>query len=132
MASRTGQVMGAETLTAAEALEYLLTVPDWVNNIQQDLSEHTVTLESGTRIRVSIRGGMDGEISCTSMQTCPWPKCLDHDPRKCSQTGRSWRECGLPDETETQTRTKFLVAKHEDLFPWPPEWEQELEQSRPA
>ena len=131
MTAMTKRMAGAAPPSEEAAREYAEAVTGWMESIQWHLSEHTIQMPGGPQFRISVGRGINGKITCTPAEDgppipCPWPECLGPDPRKCRHTGRSWRECGLPDETDTQSRTKYLIAKHDDLFPYPPEWEEEL------
>ena len=108
---------------------YLEKIPGWLELIQ-NAGNYTVELPSRAHLFVQTRGP-GGQAECTVLPgetaACPWPECLAADPRKCSYSGRRWQECRLPGQNERQARTKFMMNKHEEMFPWPPEWDEELQ-----
>ncbi len=130
MAERISQQGRVSELLALDCIE---SIPGWMIRTERRLSEHTIRLESGARGWIKIEGGANGNITCTMLTEhplgddaeCPWPACLGPDPSNCLHTGRSWRECSLPNRDDMQQRVKHFAAKREDLFPWPPEQEME-------
>lgn len=127
------RMVARERETGEEVLrDYLDRMMGWLEHLWLNLSEHVVVSGSAGLLLVRIPPER-GEITCEPTAdwppgsvSCIWPECMAPDPRKCRHTGRSWRDCQLASGGPEQERLKYFTAKHEDLFPWPPEWEEEI------
>ena len=131
---RTSAITSGNTPGDPETVQvYLDEAASWLTNGVEGLLDHTVPLSSGQRLWARMTGP-GGEATCGMLpampdgaMTCTWPECLTQDPRKCSQSQAVWQECTLPDSSPTQTRDKYFMDKHARMFPWPPEWDAEVE-----
>ena len=133
MTRMTREVRRTEDAPEELLRDYLDRMLGWLDLIHDSMCEHLAALGDAGWMLIRVGNGSKGTITCEpatdgppGAMECAWPECLPIDPRRCRYSGRPWRACRLPDGTERQTRTKSLMAKHEDLFPWPPEWDEEI------
>ena len=133
-ARRTSAITSGNSPRDAETVQvYLDEAASWLTNGVEGLLDHTAPLSSGQRLWAHMTGP-GGEAACGMLpampdgaMTCTWPECLTQDPRKCRHSQAVWQECNLPDGSPTQTRDKYFMDKHARMFPWPPEWDAEVE-----